>query len=344
MRVTVGAAPPGLIPGDPFDPDLPTLPVAALPDRIGRLGPGERLVLAGIGRDGVADALRAGDDAARGALLVATEGLRGADALLDRLLDDLARLALARWPDWSARGADPSAVDGLSGPWLKAAGKHAAAGRPPRFRRAARAVEFVQLARAVEPAGLLLVAEVDPAAPARAAPVIQALEWCAGQGAIVVAALPAVPSPTPPFDRILYGAHRVVRDVPPAEARFIAPGSRAHHASAVERRLEAALHGDDELGPLFACNARVPLGLERTAPRVDFLWREGRVVVELDGPEHRGEPKFGADRHRDYELLIAGYLVLRITNAQAETDLPRAVEKIRDVVRLRRHRDGEPIR
>ncbi len=57
-------------------------------------------------------------------------------------------------------------------------------------------------------------------------------------------------------------------------------------------------------------------------PRVDLLCREHRIVVELDGPEHRIEPKFGNDRHRDYELLTAGYLVLRLTNDQVAADLP----------------------
>ena len=41
------------------------------------------------------------------------------------------------------------------------------------------------------------------------------------------------------------------------------------------------------------------------------------------------------DRHRDYELMVAGYLVLRITNDQIETDLQRAMDKIRAVIRFR---------
>jgi very-short-patch-repair endonuclease len=88
---------------------------------------------------------------------------------------------------------------------------------------------------------------------------------------------------------------------------------------------------------LFSCNETVSIGGGlMTPPRVDLLWREGRVVVELDGPEHQDDPNFADDRHRDYELLVAGYLVLRITNNQIETDLQRAIEKIRSVVRFRR--------
>jgi very-short-patch-repair endonuclease len=99
--------------------------------------------------------------------------------------------------------------------------------------------------------------------------------------------------------------------------------------------MEAALQRDVELGPLFSCNETVSIRGFDSPPRVDLLWRAGRVVVELDGPDHQENPKFANDRHRDYELLLAGYLVLRITNDQVETDLQRAIEKIRAVVRFR---------
>jgi very-short-patch-repair endonuclease len=121
----------------------------------------------------------------------------------------------------------------------------------------------------------------------------------------------------------------------PARARFILARARHHHASTIEQRVEAALQRDAELGPLFSCNETVAIEGFGSPPRVDLLWREGRVVVELDGPDHQDDPKFANDRHRDYELLVAGYLVLRITNDQVDTDLQRAIEKIRAVVRFR---------
>jgi very-short-patch-repair endonuclease len=58
-------------------------------------------------------------------------------------------------------------------------------------------------------------------------------------------------------------------------------------------------------------------------------------VVELDGPEHERDPNYGADRHRDYELLVAEYLVLRLTNAEVKLDLSRSLE-IREINRLMR--------
>jgi very-short-patch-repair endonuclease len=66
------------------------------------------------------------------------------------------------------------------------------------------------------------------------------------------------------------------------------------------------------------------------------VWRDGKVVVELDGAEHERDPNYGADRHRDYALLVEGYLVLRLTNVEVALDLERAIEKVRRVVSLRR--------
>jgi very-short-patch-repair endonuclease len=100
--------------------------------------------------------------------------------------------------------------------------------------------------------------------------------------------------------------------------------------------MRAALLADPDLGGLFEDEVTIALGPLGPTPRVDLLWRVGRVVVELDGPEHERDPDYGADRHRDYELLVAGYLVLRLTNAEVATDLGRAIEKVRRVVNLRR--------
>jgi hypothetical protein len=198
----------------------------------------------------------------------------------------------------------------------------------------AKSLEFAQLMRAIDPQTPILIAAPDLASPAFAAPVVHALEWCLARDASVVFAFPSRPPFTPPYDRVLYGAFDVARRCEPVEARFI-PRGRAHHGSAIEQRIEAAILADAELAPLFSCNEVAPIRGHAAPPRVDLLWREGRVVVELDGPDHQDAPKFANDRHRDYELLVSGYLVLRITNAEAATDLQRAVEKIRDVVRFR---------
>jgi very-short-patch-repair endonuclease len=327
----------------------PNIALSGLAARILMLGSGERLTLVGSDTDRVRDALSSEFLPSRSALVLASAGLHGADRILNQLLDDLAELALGLWPRWYGR--DEVSIDGLfqlvredprvSAPWLRAAAKRCAAGFRPRFRRAPRRLEFVQLMQAIDPANPVLIASIDLVSVRRAAATIQALEWCAGQGASIVATMPIHPPSTPPYDRILYGAVELMRPDAPVRSRFIPAFGRAHPASQIEQKVEAALRCDPELAQLFACNQLIELSPLGKRPRVDLLWREGRVVVELDGPEHRADPQFADDRHRDYELLVEGYLVLRITNNQIETDLPRAIEKIRAVVRFRRANSGK---
>ncbi len=312
--------------GDAVEAAWPGIAPAEIRPAIDGLRPGQSLVLVGADRHGIGDALRVSP--ARAALVLASADDRGGVAVLQRLLDDLAALALARWPDWPA-------VEEANGPWIHSASRLAAAGRPPRLRRAEAEVEFEGLRRILGPGALVLVAEVDPTSPRRARAMIDALEWCAAHGAPTVALLSHRPPSVTPYDRLLYAARELRLSPEPVEARFIAAPSSPHPASETEKRVKAALDRDAELGPLFACNQLVAVA-EGRAPRVDLLWREGRVVVELDGPEHQLAAAFASDRHRDYELLVAGYHVLRITNGQVAMDLQRAIEKIRSVVRLRR--------
>jgi very-short-patch-repair endonuclease len=50
---------------------------------------------------------------------------------------------------------------------------------------------------------------------------------------------------------------------------------------------------------------------------VDFVWREKRLIVEVDGyAYHRSPSAFETDRERDVTLAIAGWKVLRFTWAQ----------------------------
>jgi very-short-patch-repair endonuclease len=58
---------------------------------------------------------------------------------------------------------------------------------------------------------------------------------------------------------------------------------------------------------------------------VDALWRQERVIVELDGfAFHKSRAQFEADRRRDAKLQIAGYRVLRITQQRLRNE-PEAV-------------------
>jgi very-short-patch-repair endonuclease len=63
------------------------------------------------------------------------------------------------------------------------------------------------------------------------------------------------------------------------------------------------------------------------------MWTEGRLVVELDGyGSHGNRAAFMYDRHRDYELTLSGYTVLRLSNDEIAQDIEKAIEKIRDLV------------
>ena len=58
---------------------------------------------------------------------------------------------------------------------------------------------------------------------------------------------------------------------------------------------------------------------------VDFLWREQRLVVEVDGfAYHSDRAAFERDRRRDADLAALGYTVVRVTWRQL-VDEPAAV-------------------
>jgi predicted transcriptional regulator of viral defense system len=67
--------------------------------------------------------------------------------------------------------------------------------------------------------------------------------------------------------------------------------------------------------PMPEVNAWIDPGdADPTAIRVDFVWREQRVIVETDGHEtHRTRGAFEEDRLRDQRLTVAGWTVIRIT-------------------------------
>lgn len=55
--------------------------------------------------------------------------------------------------------------------------------------------------------------------------------------------------------------------------------------------------------------------------RVDFLWRERRMIVETDGWQAHGtRTAFERDRRRDAELAARGFRVLRVTSRQLERE------------------------
>jgi hypothetical protein len=62
---------------------------------------------------------------------------------------------------------------------------------------------------------------------------------------------------------------------------------------------------------------------------VDFLWREQRLVVEIDSfAYHRGSVAFQDDHARDLDLRAAGFTVLRYTERQLEKEPGRVVADV----------------
>lgn len=83
-------------------------------------------------------------------------------------------------------------------------------------------------------------------------------------------------------------------------------------------------------------NRAVRLGSLSSPFTVDVLWRTERVVVEIDGDEHRAATKFGADRMRDNQLQTEGFIVLRFTNSQVIDDHEHVVATVGAALARRR--------
>jgi very-short-patch-repair endonuclease len=58
---------------------------------------------------------------------------------------------------------------------------------------------------------------------------------------------------------------------------------------------------------------------------VDFVCRERRLIIELDGGQHAESPE---DRHRDRTLCALGYRVIRIWNNDVIENLDGVLERL----------------
>lgn len=72
------------------------------------------------------------------------------------------------------------------------------------------------------------------------------------------------------------------------------------------------------------------------AYRLDLFWPDDGLVVEVDGPEHRERLKYADDRHRDAQLQVLGFDVLRFTNEQVLYDVQATIATIRNLLLGRR--------
>jgi len=294
------------------------------------------------------------------------------EQLVTEVLHHLANIVLATWPFWYGQNTplDPATVSTASlaftrllpkqeqlrqpiAPlWLKQAAIACAAQQRPLFHDFTRGQQLSQLALTIEPDNLwLILALYDPQPlPYRLFGLARTAVWLATTTAARVAVLaPATFAGHNELESILYGA--VVDTVidsapvaPPATVDENAKGTlwpiqgRPHPFSPSEQLLAKALAQDSELAPLFGFNQKVATVCQ-SSYWVDLLWPAGRLIVEIDGYHtHSKRAIFMSDRHRDYELLLSGYTVLRLSHDEVMADVTTALEKIRRVSRLQLQR------
>lgn len=248
-------------------------------------------------------------------------------------------MALATWPEWCGEGA--------SAPWRKAAGRLCGLGRRPLPRGFTATAAARELALAIDAAPLLFALATDDEAPPPGSllGLARAAEWLAQAPARVLVVVPEALAASDELDPVAFDATHLVIDAREDLDGSPAPGStiraspllgRPNPSSGGEMRLAERLGRDPELAGLFRFNVRVET-TRGTRPLVDLAWEAGKVVVEVDGYYfHSDRRAFSNDRRRDYELTISGFLVLRLPEAEVVEDVALAVEKIRDVVALRR--------
>ena len=195
---------------------------------------------------------------------------------------------------------------------------------------------------------ILLLATENPSPPEpRLYALARCAEWLARNTTAGVALLiPSSLSGSKGLDSILYGAVHLdkpagvvaggTETVAEDKVRIWPIHGRPHPLSPGEQLLAKYLGHDRDLGTLFEFNQLIETA-RKSRYLVDLIWNEGKVAIEVDGYRtHGNQYAFATDRQRDYELLVSGYLVLRLTHDEVIADPELAVDKIRDVVRFRR--------
>ena len=292
------------------------------------------------------------------------------EAVLDDILQALAKVTLAIWPMWYGQegtfhsSGESTLEEALLNqfklqelqatrqdvcvPWLKAAVNACRLGKLPVFQSFSRTVQVSQLALAIAPTDLVIILAVCDRHPQeyRLLSLARASTWLAQETKARVAVLmPEELAEQRELDSILYGAIALPSWAQPTAGSATEEESKhiiwpiqgkPHPFSPGEQLLAEKLAQDAELAQLFFFNQKVETSRGR-GYLVDLLWSDGKVVVEIDGYKHHGNSfAFVEDRHRDYELLISGYISLRLPHDEVIKDVEIAIEKIRDVVRFRR--------
>ena len=290
--------------------------------------------------------------------------LPGITNVIKSVTHSLAEAARAVWPDWYGSVGDywcnattasspKHQTDGSQNtacavllPWIAAAKRLCRSEKLPLPKGFANATHAAQLVLALAPQRLIMVlSAADPDPPAESLLALaRAAEWFARQtNAGVAVLLPVSVADRNELGSINWSAVVLPEEPHVKEQReerprlLISPfHGRPHPNSEGEQLLAKRLDGDDELAGLFRFNQSVTTS-RGSRFTVDLLWPAGLVVIEVDGYHwHSDKQSFSGDRHRDYELLISGYAVLRVPHDEVLADVELTLEKIRDVVAIRR--------
>jgi very-short-patch-repair endonuclease len=253
------------------------------------------------------------------------------------------------WPDWY--GADVGAgkmakySKDVSSLWLEKAEALVSVGKLPLPAGYPNAIQVAQITMALGSPNLIIAMAVTEAnlGLKELKSVVATATWLASQSEAKVALLaPHNLVVSEEFDRVIKESlgHLIVapeiepsiEEVPVVTVTSI--NGRPNPTSPGEVLLAQKLAKDPELAGHFSFNQLVK-SVHGKEYKVDLLWPGGKLVVEVDGYSfHSSAFAFGQDRHRDYELLISGYRVLRLTHEEIFKDTPRTIAKIRDSVRF----------
>lgn len=283
-------------------------------------------------------------------------------AIIDDVLVRAAAVAIELFPAWLPDGANAPESGGVLDRFTARALSHrhdggpgtgvalgalaTAALRPPSLvsftelpaadRRGA--VEYA-LTRGYGTRRLVLALELrEPPAPHAVDALATAAQWLA-RGDCAVWLLGPGAAPLDRFPQ-LDGPPRTVElpDAPSEALARLRPApsfppisGRPHPASAAEEHLERGLAAAAWAADRH-WNRSVDLGALHPPVRVDLLFERPRLVVEVDGADHRTPDKYEADRRRDADLMLAGFRVLRLTNTRILTDLSESLSIIRRLV------------
>ncbi len=295
---------------------------------------------------------------------VHVDGSATARAIVHQTDDALQSVAVGLYPTWLP---EAGAVDGTArleqvaattladrlarrspdyGPYLRALTTSAVTGRPLDDTVALElrigGVLRVIARSYARSALVVLVPSGDPV-PRFAPALADAAEWIAAHGDIAVwidvtttdglgryllvdltarpegAVVPGVAPTADPSQRV---------DIPPVEG-MPAPNSPAEQA--LERHLSSQPWAvGRRWNTLVATSSTLDVPM-----RVDLVWRDVGVVVEIDGPDHRTPEKYAADRRRDNTLQRIGHLVLRYTNEQVLHDVAQVAGELEQTLAAR---------